>query len=444
MRQRFFSFLLALTLLPAADPAWAMGRRPKETPASSSQVLLRLSDCYDLALRRSETVAMQQEEIKRTGATFLRALGEAVGDINYVVTNSFQEPQNDVLGGADTGSVGGTFNSEERRERKFVLTQPLFQGFKSIGTLTGAGSLRKQRGQEARRARELLFIDVVKAFYGLLKFEKDLETIQGINQLYEERVMDLEEREQIGRSRASEVFSAKAQMKLLEAELARAEGNLRIGRELMSYFVGVEPERIKLQEETTNDDPGEMPDLEDIIEHRSDVQAQRHAMKSAWRSVIVAQSDFWPHADLEVKQYDHREGFQSSIDWDALVTLDIPIFTGGTTAGEFKDAWVDWKKAKLAYSLSKRQAELEIKESFQNWQTSMREHKALEAAVKAAQENFRLQKEDYSRSLVNNLEVLSALQSFFETSKEANRVYYGMKQSYWRLQTAMGNVGETA
>ncbi len=419
-----------------------MGRRPHTDPSQDSEpVVLTLRDCYDLALRRSETVAMQEQEFKRTGAQFLQAMGESIGDVNYVVTDSFQEKQRGA-GGLDNSSVGGTLNSSERRERKFVINQPVFQGFKSIGALTGAGSLRKQKRGEVDRARDLLFLDVVQAFYGLLKFEKDLETIQGINALYDERIAELKDREKIGRSRVSEVVSSQAKRKVLEAELARAQGDLNIGRELMAFFTGVEASRIRLEDEDPAPGPGELPEILESVDSRPDVEAAKQAAKTAWRSVIVAQSEFWPQVDLKVDQYDHREGFQSGIDWDALFTIDVPLFTGGTTAGKFRESVIDWKKAKLSYSLAKRQAELEIKESYQNWSTFLTEHKALEEAAKAAQENFRLQKEDYSRNLVNNLDVLEALQSFFETSKEANRSYYDMKQSYWKLQTALGDSGE--
>ena len=97
---------------------------------------------------------------------------------------------------------------------------------------------------------------------------------------------------------------------------------------------------------------------------------------------------------MKVNEYDKREGFQSGIDWDTLFTVDVPIFKGGTTFGKFQEAIVDWKQAKLNYALTKRKAELEIKGDFQNWLTSVEEHKAMDQAVKAAQENYRLQKED--------------------------------------------------
>lgn len=417
-----------------------MGRKPEARDWRTEGVMLKLQDCYDLALKQSETLAIQKQETKRTNAEFLQAVGESVGDVDYIATNFRQEPQ----GGAISSSDGSTsiLTASERRERKITINQPLFQGFKSVGALAGAGSLRKQRDQDVVRAKELLFLDVVSAFYTLLQMEKDLRTTEGIRDLYAERIEDLKDREKIGRSRGSEIASAISRMKILEADLARVQGDVKIAREQLSFLTGVPSELLHVEDEELKPLFLEAPDIAEVVEGRADVESSRQSMKTAWRKIVVAQSDFWPQVDMTVNSYEKRDGFQSGINWDMLFTLDVPIFTGGTTYGLFREAIVDWRQAKLNYTLVKRQAELEIKATLQNWLTSEEEQKAMEQAAKAAQENYRLQKEDYEKNLVNNLDVLEALQSFFETSKEANEADYGMKQDYWKLQTALGEVAE--
>ena len=169
-----------------------MGRQPETKDWRTEGVLLKLRDCYDLALKQSETLAIHKHEVKRTTAEFYQSVGESVGDVNYKSTNFRQEPQ----GGFDSGADGSTsiLSAQERRERKITINQPLFQGFKSVGALAGAGSLRKQRSEDVARAKELLFLDVVSAFYTLLQTEKDLRTTEGIRNLYAERIEDLKER----------------------------------------------------------------------------------------------------------------------------------------------------------------------------------------------------------------------------------------------------------
>lgn len=428
---------MGVQILPSA---WAMGRRPETKDWRTEGVIVTLHDCYDLALKQSETLAIQKQEIKRTNAEFLQAVGESVGDVNYKASNFRQEPQGGIAGATDGSTSIQT--AAERRERKITINQPLFQGFKSVGALAGAGSLRKQRNEDVIRAKELLFLDVVTAFYTLLQAEKDLRTAGGIRDLYAERIEDLKEREKIGRSRASEIASAISRMKILEADLARVEGDVKIAKEQLSFLTGVPAELLHVKDEDLKPISVEDPDITEVVEGRSDVESSKQNMKTAWRKIIVAQSEFWPHVDLDVNQYEKRDGFQSGINWDMLFTIDVPIFKGGTTYGLFRESVVDWRQAKLNYELVKRQAALEIKSTLQSWLSSEKENKAMEHAVKASQENYRLQKEDYEKNLVNNLDVLEALQSFFETGKQASEAYYGMKQEYWKLRTALREVPE--
>lgn len=441
-----FRVLLFLCLSVSLSPchflsqAWAMGRRP-ETPEAAPPVaptqpaFSTLRDCYELALKRSETVAIQKEEIKEAEAQFFKAASEAIGDVDFLMDFSRQDNPE----GTDTSTTARSFTDPERRERKFVIKQPLFQGFKALGALTGAGSLRREEKEEWLRAKQLLFLDVARAFYGVLRQKKELETIEGIHSLFQERIQELGQREKIGRSRPSEVATAQARMKLLEADRARAAGALVLARYLLQFLIGASLENYELQEEELPQGRSDgLPRYLEAAERRADVEAQRQAVKTAWRNVVIAQSSLWPELSLESNQYQRREGLAQDIEWDVLFKVDVPLSRGGETVGKMKEAVSRWRKSKFSYSLAKRKTELEIQESYQNWVTSLDETQALEAALKASQENFLLQKEEYAKNLVNNLDVLEALESLFETRREANRADYEMKANYWALRIAAG------
>ena len=426
-----------------SSPAWAMAHRPpvdKPAPVErgTPSAPLSLEDCYELALKRSETVAIQKEDIKEAEAQFFIAASEALGDVHFVMDRTFQE---DLKGGGDTSSTGRSSTDPDKRERRIVITQPLFQGFKALGALIGAGSLRKEQKEEWLRAQELLFLDVVQAYYGFLKEKKDLETIDGIYSLYKERVRELEEREAIGRSRTSEVITAKARMKTLEAERAHVRGTLSVSRSVLEFLTGIKWEGQTLSDEPVSEEPPqELYAYLTKVDERSDVEGARQAVKTAKQGILVAQSQFWPELSIENNQYIRREGLQSNIDWDLLFKIDVPLFQGGEAIGNVKKAVSGWKKKKLNYSKVRREAELEIKKHYENWLASVSEARSLGEAVKASEENFRLQKEDYSHNLVSNLDVLEALQELLQTRRDANRAHYEMKQHYWAFQVSTGDL----
>ncbi len=415
-------FLLLSLFLP---PAWS--------EEAIKPVKLTLQDCYQLALKRSETIAIRKEEIERTEAQFLQAAGEVVGDMDFVISNTRQDAQK------GTSTSSSTLTAPSRRERKFALTQPLFQGFKSFAAISGAGSLKKQRKAEEARARQLLFLDVTNAFYEVLRSQRDIEITEKIRRLLEERVGDLKEREKIGRSRPSEVVTASAKEKSTDAELARLARTLANQLHILEFLIGTSAKPEQLQDEI--EAPGVKPELAEYllkVHFRLDVEASRQAAKTALQNIVVAQSGLWPQLDLELNKYEKREGPQSGIDWDMLLTFTIPIFKGGETAGKIKDAVSLWKQSKLSSQLTEREAALEVKQAFEDVVASQNELRALEEFVKASEENFRLQREEYAKNLVNNLEVLAALESLSEAQVETNRAHYQWKENFWKLQVASG------
>jgi outer membrane protein len=432
-------FVPALLGLPAR-PCWTMAEAPRletQTPAGTDEpFLFTLEDCFRYARTRSEILAIADEEIRKTTAQFLQAAGEAFGDVNFVMNSTYQETQK---ARSESSGVGGTLTSRHRRERKFVITQPLFQGFKSVGALAGAGSTRKARRQERLRAEQLLFLEVAAAFFDLLSKEKELEIIRGIHRLLAERVAELRGREKIGRSRLSEVVTARTRMKTLQAELARLHGELAIARHRLYFLTGLPLESSELKDAEVNFE--EKKPLEAFVtaaDNRPDIEAAHQAMKTAAQSVVVAQSELWPEISLENNLYEKREGFQSGIDYDLLLKIDVPLAKGGATLGKVKEAKSEWKKAKLVYRLAKREADFQIREAYEVWQASIREYRALELALKGTEENYRLQRDEYKRNLVSNLDVLEALESLIETRREASRLLYETKQNYWRLKIATG------
>lgn len=426
--------ILTLTFPPYLFSAETetLGRNP---PA------LTLKDCYLLALKRSETIAITREAIAEASAEFLKASGEVLGDVDFLITD-FRQDAPRVRSSGSSG-VESTSTAYDRRERKFVISQPLFQGFKSIAALGAAGGLRKQRKQERLRAEQLLFLDVARGFYDVLKQAEEVAIIEGIHVSYKERIKELEEREKIGRSRPSELATIVSRMKILEADLARARGAFAIARYVLEFLIGrqIGPKQLKDEELPSMEVPQLLEPL-GFYEERPDVEATKQATKVARSGIISAQSEIWPEVTLDSNVFVKREGFQRDINWDVLFKINIPLSRGGENLGNLKQAFSQWKSAKLNHSLTRRQADFEIKEAYQNWYASYEEYEALEDAVKASEENFKLQREDYAHNLVSNLDVLEALQELFDVRRQANETHYQMKGNYWQLQVAKGHLHE--
>ena len=57
---------------------------------------------------------------------------------------------------------------------------------------------------------------------------------------------------------------------------------------------------------------------------------------------------------------------------------------------------------------------------------------------------YYLQRKDYERSLVNNLDVLAAIQMLQDTERNYIHAVYEAKRLYWQLKVAIGeNIADT-
>ncbi|MSR77183.1 MAG: TolC family protein [Candidatus Omnitrophica bacterium] len=445
-KNNWFPFAFILIIMAPIPHAWAMAKKPPaqlET-APISLPPLTIEEAYQLALKRSEDLAIKGVELESTWGDFLQATSQALGTVDFDITKSYQQHQRASSSSSSSDDTSSLIR-DQTRTRKFVISQPVFQGFKSLGALAGAGSLRKERLYDQKRAVQLLFMDVTSAFLSVQRSEKDVQILEKTYHLLQGRVGDLQKREQIGRSRLSEVTEAKSRMQSLESDLLSAQGTLMIQKRILEFLTGISLEDRALEQIAhLHEAPKPLESYLPDVKNRFDVQVAEQAMKVAFQNTIVTQSKLWPKITLDNNAYDQREGSLASVDWDLLLTVKVPLFQGGGAVGELKSAYSDWKKAKLTYEKTKREAELDLKKNYSSWNTTQKQFRALEEALKTSEENYRLQREDYSRSLVSNLDVLSALESLNQTRQRANEIFYQLQENYWQFQIARGSCCEPA
>jgi len=401
--------LLMLTLLPAVSAADA----PPFT----------LVECYHLALKRSETIAIQQEAIHEAEGRFMQAFSGVLPRASFSLSERRQN---------GSGSV-----ADRVPERKFVFSQPLFSGFKEFAAMTGTRAERRQRQHEKARAEQLLLVDVADAFYLLREQREDLGTLELTRSILLGRLEELEGRERLGRSRPSEVASASAQLRRIEADIERARGLETSARQLLEFLTGVDH-----IDAVADDAPLPVLDPEgtylSAVASRPDVRAAEEAARVAGAQVRIAKGDFWPNVDLESNYYTERAGVSADVDWDVLLSVDVPLFQGGQTAGTVRETKAQARAAELAMERTRRGALLDIRDAYAQLRTALERHAALAKAFAAAEENYRFQAEDYRRSLVNNLDVLDALQKLQDARREVLGAEYAAKRLYWQLKTATG------
>lgn len=384
-----------------------------------------LEECYRLALAQSELIAIDAERIKEAEAHFLQALGTILPQVSFSRTQDRERSESSPL-------------LNRSMEQKFVFKQTLFSGFKEFAAMSGSNYEKSQRAKEKLRAQQLLWVDVADAFYLVLEEREDLAALETIRTALNERIDDLNTRVKIGKSRTSEVVSTQTQLYTLEAEIELVKSQERVARDLLEFLIGRpadaladSQEPIVLQEE---------PAYAARASSRLDVQAADLAQKLDEKQVTVAKSGFLPTVSLEGDYFSHRSSAPQDSRWATLLTIDVPIFEGTTTWGRVKEARALARESALAFQRTGRVALQDIHDAYTNMAAALARKDALEKALQSAELNYKLQSEDYKMNIVNNLDVLTAIQELEDARRAFNHVAYEGKRFYWQLRAAAGDI----
>jgi len=388
---------------------------------------LSLSDCYRMALKQSEEVAMRAELITETEGRFQQAMSGILPRLSFSSTDKRQD-----------GNGGSAFTLRHLPERKFVFSQPLFAGFKEFAAMRGVKAQKRKREQEKARAEQLLLVDISDAFHLLLEERQDLLVLDSVRQVLRERIRELEDRERIGRSRSSEVVTARAQLYRVEAEWESAQSRVTISEQLLEFLTGLD---------AIGDlaDPGPVlppaaPETDYLTKAaaRPDVKAAEEAAEFARQQKGVARAQYLPTVGVDGNYYLERAGVSKDVTWDAALKVDVPIFQGGQAAGANREAASVARQAELRLKQLRRTAQREVRDAYADYDSARLRLNALLKALDATEESYQLQAQEYRLSLVSNLEVLNTLQILQDSRREVIHAQQEARRLYWKLKASAG------
>lgn len=392
---------------------------------------LTLSDCYKLALRQSELIAISADSIRQAEARFLQALSVAMPYVSFKSTDTQEAMPN------DAGTTLSTLKPTKSSERQFQITQTLFSGFKAIAAMSGSTMEKDQRIEEKIRAEQLLLVDVSNAFHLFIEKKEDLKALLRIKSALMSRIKELKLREDLGRSRSSEVVNARAQLYTLEADVKIVKSQEIVARQLLEFLIGRPVDKVSDSYKI----PEHLMDKDYYVSrfvNRPDIKAANYAWQYSEKQLDVINSDFLPTVSWQGNLYTQRTGFDKNTDWDIMLKVDVPIFEGTETLGKSKEYKLIAHQRELEYIRLKRFAPYDIKDAYVKLDTALAVHENLRKAFYTAKMNYYLQRKDYERNLVSNLDVLAAIQTLQDAQRNYIRAVYEAKRLYWRLRVSMG------
>jgi outer membrane protein len=395
---RLFPLLVGMALLESPF-ATAAG-----TPPASQAAGVTLAECYQKARQISENIGISAENYRLLQAQYRAQLGSILPHADWIKSQYYQDSSNT---SGPNGATGSSLLAVQPLSY-FQLQQPIFAGFRDWAVV----DITKSQQEQAKLNQVLtdlqLLSDVATAFYASLTLQDQLAVFREIRKLNQDQVDQLNHWVNVGRSRPSEVLSAETQLASVDAQIEDTLRSLAQSRHLLVFLTGV-PADVPLK-----DDPPEPPalTLDEAVNRsgkRPEIMSAAEGVHQADLNLRYARGGHFPTIGFLGRYYTERVGFLSDVRWDANITLDVPLYEGGSTQAQVREARSQQIIAQLTLSRTKRDVERGVRTAYDELTHAFSEAQAYDKAVQLAAKNYEVQKKEYRLGMINNLELLQLL-----------------------------------
>lgn len=331
------------------------------------------------------------------------------------------------------------FNAFTRTKQFSVgvrLVQPLIRG----GVL-GALDLAKENillSKFQKDATELnLYQLVINAYYNLKMSQNDVKNLEQFLSFSRERVAEIRNRANIGRSRKGELVEAETQFYNAEAEYQQSLILLNQSGKNFEFLTRLKPEEVPTLSELPKAE-GSLEFYRSKLKSRPDILATQQQVRSTSLQIDIAKGAHYPSLDFIGNYYVDRTGVLATSDWDAGVALTMPFYQGGGVVASVKEAVAAKRISELTAYETNRAAERDLNILYQNFIDLQIQLSSLEKALNKSEEAYKLNKKDYRYGLVNNLDVLQTLNFYIQTKRSYDNLYAFAHMTYKNLEAATG------
>jgi outer membrane protein TolC len=424
--------------------------------------VLDLQKAYELALLRSETLGLREQDVRIAEAQYWQALGAILPNVHGLVSNSFSNNNSSSSGsfnssgnnsGSSDSNSGGSnsvSNSSSNRSNRFAdwdqvearinVKQPIFSGFRDFNTMGAIKATTEANRQTVVRTRQTLYLDVADVFYQILSYERDLGVLEKLQTALSDRAGELDRRIKLGKSRASEQLTAQTDLADARVTVESVKGLLGASKELAAFLTGVPAAELKLSEQKA------FPGVEAVEAYlqgsgeRPDVLAAVQRERAARKQLAAARGEHFPVISLE-GNYFVKEPRSSDREWNFFLTLDVPIFEGGAIEARVRENKALVRQSELNLSQLQRTADKDVRTAYNDFIASVAQFLRLKELVQTSEETYTVQKNDYGRGVSSNLDVLDALRKYEEAERRLLSQEMQARVNLVRLHVAAGRAG---
>lgn len=442
---RRFGLLVPLAALIAATPAGAESLLEVYQRALQSDPLIREAE----ANRRATEQAVPQARgllLPQLSASASESRGAAEG------ASAFQQ----VAPGGETVTVTSDFEDEsiETTQWQIELRQTVFRWDQFVG-LKQAGKQVARAEADFEAAQQDLIVRVATRYFDVLAAEDALEAAQASKRAIDRQLEQAQQRFEVGLIAITDVQEAQAAYDQAIADEIAAKRQLATAREFLreitgDYLEDLETPGLDLSLETP--DPAD-EDLwvETAFEQNLALTAARLNAEIARQEIDSRRSGHYPTLDLVATRSDFDREFERSNEGGPFndvfnnqtsdsIALEfrIPLFSGGRTSAQVREAVYLHRAAKEQLQRVARETERQARDAYLGVVADISRVKALRQALSSSRTALEATEAGFEVGTRTTVDVLAAQQQLLSAATNYRRARYDYLLNVLNLKQAAG------
>ena len=348
----------------------------------------------------------------------------------------------------DVSSSYNTSGGDDRTSASFTVSRLLTDGGKTDASIRAAEFNRDSTTHKLERSRRTVAYDGNEAYFGLLQARWDAEVAQETVDVYQEQLDKARASYEAGTVARSDVTAAEVDLGQARLERTRARSAVNVARATLLNTMGLldAPDDFSI-EDMRDSEPFSLSfdtAFERARSHRPDLKALGSSILSDEQTIRYRAKGLNPSLSV-YGGYDWADGDNIDTDeWEAGVTLSIPVYDGGLTSSKVEEARADLAATRAEYDSQLQLVALEVKTALLNIEEAWENIGTTELTVRQAKENLDLATGRYRVGVGSPLEVSQAAEDYSASKKDYNQALYDYKLALAGLEKAMGTSVATA
>jgi outer membrane protein TolC len=407
----------SLTLLASAAVAFAAQAKD---PVKPTDGIITLEQAYDITLKTDQSIRTAYWEVRKADLLPWGALAKIGPQINGSASYYRNETTTgtSVLEKSLTGLSAFTDHTSLTRtgygQAGITAQQPIidFTFFPSYRL----AKLSKTATRLAHQftIRETLY-GVASAYYAVIK-QQNLVKVNREALLLTEGQRDLaQKRLNVGEVTRTDVLRAQVTVEIARQTLVQSESALELNRNTLANILNLPP-NVPFSVVEPPNYPATLPAFQGLLSqaygHREDLRVKEIAIDQdiARRGQVLGQ-----YGPRVVAEFDtalaHTSGTSpsSTNDWQATLTVQVPIFNGGQREVDLRTADDQIQETRLARETAAKTVEADVKQAWLNVRTFQQTLKAARVQVVAAEQSYHDLQIQYRAGTATSVDLLSAL-----------------------------------